>query len=226
MNREDSKTDPRAESNACDSVSLESTPPAALEDRIVKQLLSTGLISDTRLSGSRKFGRPNRIAIGWTAFAACSFLAGMWSGTLVGDRAPRNPPTAVDSPATTNPQSNDLYALLLVNSEGYEDATGTDQIARYSEYATWISSIQQRGLYVMGRELDAGSGWNVAPSTNNVVITESSIANAAPLSGIFLVRASDIEQALDLASQIPQIRHGGQVHVKKVAQLSDERARQ
>jgi len=98
----------------------------------------------------------------------------------------------------------------------YDKATGAEALQRYSEYSDWISRARQQGQFVTGEDLEANRGWVLIPSGDGVdVELSASVTDDAPLSGILFIRAKDAEQAMNLAKDLPHIKHGGRVVVQK-----------
>ncbi len=184
-------------------------PPADLEDRVVNALSSRGLIERGPAEPARRPGwRGVRAAL---AAAACVALVAM--GFLFGrisSDATIAPGTGLDGSA------RDLYALLLYETAGYDKPEGSEALARYGEYSVWVAEARRREQFVTGEDLDVDRGWLVLPSREGPAVEQAtSVAGDAPLSGIFFIRAKDIEHALELAQALPHVKHGGSVLVQK-----------
>lgn len=179
--------------------------PPGLEDRIVNVLSSRGLIRRER-SRARTLGwRGVQAAL---AAAACTALVaiGFFLGRITND----GPGSVLTGSA------RDLYALLLYETEGYDRPTGAEAMTRYSEYSRWVAEARHRKQFVTGEDLDVDRGWLVMPSPDgSAVEPATSVGGDAPLSGIFFIRAKDMEHALELAQALPHIKHGGSVLVQK-----------
>ena len=127
----------------------------------------------------------------WVAAAAlliAVFSAGVWSGR------PASP---------QNPARGPRFVLLLY---GGDAGTGSD---RHGEYATWARTIASRGIEVDGEELAAAQ--IELPQSDG-----ASSATRAP-AGYFIVSASTIEEARQIASTCPHLRHGGRIVIRPIA---------
>ena len=187
----------------------EMQPPRELEERVVGTLMSRGLIA----AQEKPVARP----IAWRAVcaslaaAACTALVaiGFFLGRISGDVTPA-PVTALTGSA------DDLYALLLYETAGYDRPTRAEAMTRYGEYSVWVAEARRRDQFVTGEDLEADRGWRVMPSHEGPMVEEAtSVAEDAPLSGIFFIRAKDARHALELARELPHIKHGGSVLVQK-----------
>lgn len=184
----------------------EIAPPVELEDRVVGELSRRGLIGD---------GHPEE-RLGWrsmrAALAAAAAVAVLALGVLIG-RVTQEPGAV---PGTLTGAENDLYALLLYETPGYDAPSAAEARSRYSEYSRWVGEAYQRDQFVTGEDLEVGEGWLIKPTPNGPVVeSASAVAAGAPLSGIFFIRADSAEHALELARALPHLRHGGQVVVQK-----------
>ncbi|MBT8078591.1 MAG: hypothetical protein KJO31_08425 [Gammaproteobacteria bacterium] len=187
----------------------EMQPPAGLEDRVVNALQERRLLDETTTTARQHVGwRAVRASL---AAAACVALVAV--GFFLG-KAMEN--TVLPVTTTLTGGETDLYALLLYETDGYDRAIGAEAMQRYSEYSNWVAVARQRGQFVTGEDLEVDRGWLLVPSADGVEVERStSIAANAPLSGMFLVRATDADDVLDLARELPHIKHGGQVLVQK-----------
>ncbi len=186
----------------------EVNPPADLEQQVVQELLDQKLIRSERLGDTTSLGWLTMRAS--LATAACiAFLA---IGVLIGRSAVFGPslPTAVLTGAET-----DLYALLLFETAGYNPPNLSERIERFDEYSKWVAKARARGQFVTGEDLEVDRGWAVF-SSDGALTTELSVSiDGAPLSGMFFIRAKDENHALEIARELPHVRHGGTVLVQK-----------
>ena len=188
------------------SLPVEIEPPRALEDRVVNSLLERGLIKTSRPSTRHGVGR--RFARTFLAAATCVALVAI--GVLIGRSS------VSDIPGSLTGAETDLYALLLYETPTYDRATGAAAMQRYGEYGEWISYARERNQFVTGEDLEVEQGWLLAPTENEVSISEIvTVDGNAPLSGILFVRANHPDDAIEIAKLLPHIRHGGSVVVQK-----------
>jgi hypothetical protein len=102
---------------------------------------------------------------------------------------------------TTRPGHSEGSVFLLLL---YAGPTGGDEGARVREYGAWASSLRQEGRLVGAERLGSEHRRLGAAQTG-----------VAPR-GYFLIRASGMEEALDIARSCPHLRHGGSVTVHPV----------
>lgn len=185
-------------------LAAELMPPADLEDRTTSELLKRGLLS----AAPRTAARPGwSIMRGALAAAACLGLVAV--GFLLGRTGTSE---TLTSPLTGAEAS--LYALLLYETAGYDNPGGAEAMARYGEYSRWVAIARQRGQFVTGEDLETERGWLLTPGVAEPSPTSAPPEQAA-LSGLFFVRADSPGQALELARELPHLRHGGMVLVQK-----------
>jgi hypothetical protein len=165
----------------------EEAPPPELEGRVVAALAERGLLRRRRGGG----------AGGWASLAAASLLAFAVGWLARGGPSSGGPPAA----ATAGPE----FLLLLA---GGVDQPPEAEAARVAEYRAWAGDLRRRGLLVSAerlapRAVELGGG---AAGTG-----------IEDVSGFFLLRARDLDEAVALAGTCPHLRHGGRVTVRPVA---------
>lgn len=188
---------------------VEMAPPDELEERVVDALYDRRLL--------RRESPPVRPQqAGWRmmryALATAAALALVAFGVLLGRATLETAPGGTLTGAEDN-----LYALLLYETPGYDRPGAAEARLRYDEYSQWVGEAYAREQFVTGEDLEVDRGWRVTPGTGAIPIIEPTGAQApaAPLSGIFFIRANDPDEALDLALTLPHLRHGGEVIVQK-----------
>lgn len=208
----------RFESPPDDALRLpaELEPPDGLEGRVVSALHDEGLLETA--SRSRPWARASGA---WVAAAAAGlvlgilgFALGRWQqlGHLEDDRVE----TAV---ASVGPAQ---YALLLYESPGFREPGREELRADYDEYSRWVALARQRRQFVTGEDFAVDRGWTLSsPESSSPESTIDARASAlapadAVLSGMFLIRATSSEEALELARQLPHLDRGGHVVVQEV----------
>lgn len=178
-------------------------PPGDLEDRVVAALDERGLLDGGNRPGSVVW-RP--------ALAAAASIAILVVGVVLGRvTAPATVPAGTLTGAET-----DVYALLLYENPEYDPPTGAEAGTRYREYSQWVAEAYDRRQFITGEDLETSAGWLISPARNGPTVTPATtVAEGAPLSGIFFIRADGPEHALELARQLPHLAHGGKVVVQK-----------
>lgn len=190
-------------------VAAELAPPAELEERVVANLKQRGLLAADGSEAPAADRRPVRVRLS-LASAACVVL--LATGVVIGRQTAEAPRSLT---ALTGAE-DDLYALLLYETSGYDAASAAEAASRYSEYSQWVGQAVRAGQFVTGEDLEVHRGWLLAPEADGTQVSEATaVAASAPLSGIFFIRAAAPEQALALAGALPHLKHGGQVLVQK-----------
>lgn len=214
----------------------EMAPPAQLEDRVVERLHARRLLRRTPIQKAPAPGwRIMRYALATAAglalvafgvligredlltFPGGSAAGGEAAATASGGLEARDRNASGVLGGSLTGAENNLYALLLYETPGYDRPGASELHLRYDEYSEWVADASARDQFVTGEDLDVDRGWRVRPAEGVLPVIEPTGAQApaAPLSGVFFVRADTPEQALDLASSLPHVRHGGEVIVQR-----------
>ena len=146
-------------------------PPAALEDRVVSQLTSRGLL---RARGAgRRYLR--------ASMAAAAAIAIFAAGTIVGARRDG----VADGPR---------YALLLLGGPGYSAPSGAEADAVVDHYRVWAGRLREHRALLVAEKL--GGTVAVVPATGSAGAEQPEL-----LGIFIVVAASDAEaEAIAAAS--------------------------
>lgn len=163
-------------------------PPAELKEQVKRSLTDKGL-----LAGPVR-RRPVLRQLAWAAVAALFFTTGM----LVGGRR-----------SAAQPDTRAQYLLLL-----YEDSTFAegDEAALVAEYGAWAGSLAERGHLVLGEKLANGLEL-LGGSGAGLTETEG---RAGRVTGMFIIRASNDDEARALALTCPHLRYGGRIALRPI----------
>jgi hypothetical protein len=137
--------------------------------------------------------RPRRRRVATWSLSAAASVALFACGVLVGERR-----------ATPVPDPRPLYLLLL-----YDVTTlaPQEEAARISEYGAWAGRVRASGHLKAGEKL----------KDEAVVLgPRFQAAEEGRLGGYFLIAATGLDQALEIARDCPHVRHGGRVVVRPV----------
>ena len=175
-------------------------PPIELEDSVVDALNERGLLQPPTTDNWRT------LRFGMALAASLALVAiGYWLGQ-----------SSAGAPGSLTGAETNLYALLLYETPQYDRAEGAEARQRYSEYGQWVAEAISRDQFVTGEDLEVEKGWRIVPGqTDWPVQSDAAAPEAAPLSGIFFIRADGPDEALALAKELPHLRHGGTVVVQK-----------
>jgi hypothetical protein len=177
----------------------ELSPPASLEDRVVRALAERGFL--------RSPWQKRRVLLRAAGGLAAGAL--LFAGGWVAGRREVLPPSTI---------GGGRYVLLL-----REDATfrvppgGNAELVR--EYERWAVDLRQSGKLEGGEELGRG-GWLLAgdgpPLDLSGKGTAPGRAAGERATGYFVIRAADAAQALQIARGCPHLRHGGRVELRPI----------
>lgn len=170
-------------------------PPRALKRRLLHTLRARGLVTAPV--------RPGRAVTRILVYVAAALVL-FAGGALVGGR---RPVSAVDP--------RPRFALFL-----YEDAAFRPTVthrALVAEYAAWADSLRRLNALVMGEELDQADAAVFVRSGSAVSVSPGGVESAAGnLTGLFIVRATSVEEAFALARQCPHLKYGGRVALRRL----------
>jgi hypothetical protein len=144
-------------------------------------------------------------------------LGGWVARDVVGTPPPPGTPPPVAEPAGRE------YLLLLTEPDGLDiDRPLTELVA---EYRGWAGELAAEDRMVTGRRLEHGAR-RLAPGSEPPASgiagspAPPAVATVAPAdaaTGFFLVRATSLDEAVDLAAGCPHLRYGGRITVSEVA---------
>ena len=130
----------------------------------------------------------------WLAAAAAAMLFAAGYATAAWQAAPAPMPAA-----------DNRYALLLYDNDTLTDVETADRVA---EYSAWARDERAAGRLELGEKL-ADAATFVGPTPD-----------ASGPSGLFIIRADSLEEALTVARDCPHARHGGTIVVRRVEATS------
>ena len=169
-------------------------PPASLKRQVTESLRARGV-----LAAQNK----QRLVASLLTFGVAAAVL-LVSGVLIGRQ--------FGAPAQ---DSRPRFALFL-----YEDAAFVPTLtheALVAEYKAWGDSLGRQGRLVMGEELSQQGVVTLAGSGTATQETRSDVrSEAGVIGGFFIVRATDIDDALAIARQCPHLRHGGRVVLRRL----------
>ena len=154
--------------------------------------LEARVVDALRARGLIRSPRPRRR---WRSAAAA--LAALAIGVGLGRATAHRAGGAAEAPART-------FMLLLYPGTGLDPSPGAES-RRVEEYGVWARGLAQEGRMIRGEKLKDGARL---------------FGNAAPyaslLQGFFLIRASTLEEAEEVARTCPHRGHGGTIALREV----------
>lgn len=176
----------------------EKTPPAFLEQRVVKSLKESQLIR------SRWWDWRRRLVMTGGAVAVSAVLITV--GVLFG---------AWWKSTRTPIQNLPEFVLLLRNSpEELRARSVEDRMQRVREYSLWARNMS--GILDGERLTDDARILHVIDGRPVVSETEADARKTA-IAGYFLIKADDYQQALAIAQTCPHLKYGGAVEIRQIA---------
>jgi hypothetical protein len=111
------------------------------------------------------------------------------------------------------------YLCLICAEKVMEQMSETDAAKHYEEYTDFMQSIRESGHYIgCNRLMPAAEAITVRVRQGKVVTTDGPFAETKEqLGGYFVIEASDLNEAIQIASRIPGARLGC-VEVRPIAE--------
>ncbi len=171
--------------------SLEKTahPPKGLERKVLGALVDQGLIAEN----SKTY--PIVRWIGAVAASVIFFIAG-----IIYEKS-KNMEQIVIEPTKG-------YMLLLHEDASFQPG---EPMQMFEEYKQWMENTFARGVKITGQELVNEA--SLVDGQGNVSNLDSSAGKMT--TGYFVLEASSLEEALEVAKANPHVKYGGSVEVKK-----------
>jgi hypothetical protein len=99
------------------------------------------------------------------------------------------------------------FMLLLRSREGSLAGNENDRVR---EYGIWAGDLVKKGQYVDAGRLSDASKKLTKQGSDPIP------ANDTPVSGYFIIRAADLDQAVEIARNCPHITYGGELEVRPI----------
>jgi hypothetical protein len=97
------------------------------------------------------------------------------------------------------------YVLLLHEDESFQVPPGGGP-ALVAEYRNWALGLRHEQRLLAGEELDPAQ----------VLLPSGSTLDLNTVTGFFVIRAKDDQEALVIAESCPHLRHGGRVELRRI----------
>jgi hypothetical protein len=109
------------------------------------------------------------------------------------------------------------YALLIYTQPGYAESVGE---AEYQKVVSEYLALGQRPDVVAGQQLQpVDTATTVRVQDQRTLTTDGPFADTKEvLGGFFLLEADNIDEAIDVASQVPAARLGGSVEIRPLVE--------
>jgi hypothetical protein len=113
------------------------------------------------------------------------------------------------------------YALLIYASEqDWANQTEEEGQAQFQEYMAFTKDIVDRGLYKGGEALQpTATATSVRVRDGETLTTDGPFAETKEqLGGFYVVEAKDLDEAIEIATKIPDVRRGS-IEVRPVMEV-------
>jgi hypothetical protein len=123
----------------------------------------------------------------------------------------------VTTPARSREEDHTRYALLIYTQPGYAESVGE---AEYQKVVSEYLALGQRPDVVAGQQLQpVDTATTVRVQDQRTLTTDGPFADTKEvLGGFFLLEADNIDEAIDVASQVPAARLGGSVEIRPLVE--------
>jgi hypothetical protein len=113
------------------------------------------------------------------------------------------------------------YALLIYAGEqDWANQTEEQAQAQFQEYMSFTKDIVDRGLYQAGEALQpTATATTVRVRDGETLTTDGPFAETKEqLGGFYVVEAKDLDEAIEIAARIPDVRSGS-IEVRPVMEI-------
>lgn len=196
MNEFDDELGPR-EVEALHDLAREKTPPAFLEQQVVRTLRQSQLIRSPWFAWRSHLVMTGLAVAASAVLIAVGVVFGAWWKSA--------------SPAVQNlPQ----FVLVLRNSQRELPTRSVeDEMQRVKEYSLWARNMNS---VVDGEKLtDDARTLNVIDG-RSVISEMEADAKKTAIAGYFLIKANDYQQAITIAETCPHLKYGGTVEIRQI----------
>lgn len=149
-----------------------------------------------------------------TSSLAAAILAGLLVGGLGGVALGKRMVPVVDVRVATVARTGNVYLLLLHEREGEVDQlTPVQSDSVVNEYRAWAGRLSVDDRLVNAEKLRDDKGRWLAP---HGVVAASPINAGDVISGFFLIRAANYDEAIRIAKGSPHLKYGGHIEIREI----------
>jgi hypothetical protein len=114
--------------------------------------------------------------------------------------------------------------ILRENPQDFAQVTPDEMQRIIERYSAWSEALAGRGRLVDGIKLQEEGGRVMSRTGGKTRVTDAAYAEAKEvIGGVFIIRAEDYDEAVQLAEDCPHLEHGT-ISVREVHDLSGARA--
>jgi hypothetical protein len=105
--------------------------------------------------------------------------------------------------------------LLLLHQEESDVSRPEDHAALAARFFAWTDGLRRAGKLLVVERLGTDFGKTVRKRGGNIVVDGPFTEGKEGVVGLFIVRAADYDEAVEIAKTCPLIAIGGSVEVRK-----------
>jgi hypothetical protein len=176
------------------------TPPKILEDRTVEALKNENLI---RLPQTRR---------NWNWLKLNPIFASVLGIFIIGVAVAATWYFGFYSAGKRLPQ---FILLLRESPEQSERRLSNEEFVQLSEdYNLWTDEMRQKEILLEGDNLEGGI--RILDKVNGQIIVSRPDSKEGLITGWFIIRAENFEQAIKIAESCPHLKFGGRIEVRQI----------
>jgi hypothetical protein len=119
---------------------------------------------------------------------------------------------------TTATTDTGTFMLLLRGGVSNRDLSAEQLQRQIERYMSWIEKLRGEGRFVAGEPLDETG--KVLSGKNGSTVTDGPFTESKEeVGGYFIIRATDIEAAVELSKSCPIFANNGTVEVRPIQQV-------
>jgi hypothetical protein len=114
------------------------------------------------------------------------------------------------------------YMFLVRGGSCQDGGLSPEQMQKkMTEVYAWIDNLTQRGIMSAAQPLTPEA--KIVSGLNGTIVSDGIAAESKEaIGGFFIVNATTMEEAVNIARTCPMFRYGGQLEVRHIAELTCE----
>src|SRR3954451_22081214 len=115
------------------------------------------------------------------------------------------------------------YLLMLYEADRQSEPSPDEAMASHERYAAFTREVHERGVFKAGEALEpTNTATTVRVRDGKTVVTDGPFAETKEfLGGFYLLDCRDLDQAIELARQIPAVERGS-IEIRPIWELPPE----
>jgi hypothetical protein len=114
------------------------------------------------------------------------------------------------------------YMFLVRGACGHAAGLSPEQMqAHMTEVYAWIDGLTKQGIFSAAQPLTPEA--KIVSGENGGTVTDGVFAESKEaVAGFFILNTETMEEAVNIARSSPMLKHGGQLEVRRIAELKCE----